>query len=107
MAKPPTPKKPKPPSLFALLAPYRGWIFLLIVLTVASSAFGLFVPRVLGKAIDAFTSGKTDLPGPLIGLIVLTLGGFIAGNLQSVVQIYASERVARDLRSRIAGIISL
>jgi ATP-binding cassette subfamily B protein len=100
------PAKPKPPSLFALLAPYRGWILLLILLTVISSALGLFVPRIIGKAIDDFTTGDHDLTGPLIALAALTLGAFIAGNLQSVVQTYASERVARDLRTRIAGIIS-
>jgi ATP-binding cassette subfamily B protein len=105
MAKP-KPAKPKGPSLFALLAPYRGWILLLILLTVISSALGLFVPRIIGKAIDGFTTGDHDLTGPLIWLTALTLGAFVAGNLQSVVQTYASERVARDLRSRIAGIIS-
>jgi ATP-binding cassette subfamily B protein len=102
----PKPAKPKPPSLFALLAPYRGWIALLILLTVISSALGLFVPRIIGKAIDRFTAGNHDLTGPVIWLSALTLGAFIAGNLQTVVQTYASERVARDLRSRIAGIIS-
>jgi ATP-binding cassette subfamily B protein len=103
----PKPARPKGPSLIALLAPYRGWIALRIVLTVISSALGLFVPRIIGKAIDGFTTGDHDLTRPLIWLAALTLGAFVAGNLQIVVQTYASEKVARDLRSRIAGIISL
>jgi ATP-binding cassette subfamily B protein len=107
MAKPPKPAKPKGPSLFGLLAPYRGWISLLVVLTVISSALGLMVPRIVGKAIDQFTAGHLDLTGALVSLTALTIGAFIAGNLQSVVQIYASEKVARDLRTRLAGVISV
>ena len=111
MAAPPRPtpraRPPKGPSLIGLLKPYRGWIILLVLLTVTSSALGLFVPRIVGSAIDAFTGGAHDLTPQVTALAALTLGGLIAGGLQVVVQVYASEKVARDLRARLAGVIAI
>jgi ATP-binding cassette subfamily B protein len=97
---------PKPPSLVTLLRPYRGWILLLVVLTVVGSALGLAVPQVIARAIDAFTAGRLDTNSTLVTLTALTLGAFVIGGLQIVVQIYASEKVARDLRTRLAEKIS-
>ena len=105
MAKPKQPK-PKMPSLWALLRPYRGWITLLVALTVISSALGLAVPAVIARAIDAFTAGRLQTGPMLTALIALTLSAFIIGAAQVVVQIYASEKVARDLRSRLADKIA-
>ncbi len=45
-----------PPGLASLLKPYRGWMALLIILTIGSSAVGLFVPQLIAHAIDAFTA---------------------------------------------------
>ena len=89
-----------------MLAPYRGWMALLVALTIGGSAVGLFVPQVIARAIDAFTAGSLDLSASLIRLAGLALGTFVFGNLQNLVQITASERVARDLRERLAAAIS-
>ena len=97
---------PSGPKLSGLLAPYRGQILVLIALTVASSALGLLVPQVIAHAIDGFTAGQFDLIATLISLMALTLGAFVLGGLQVLVQTLASERVARDLRSRLAGVIA-
>ena len=103
----PRPERPKGPSLAGLLKPYRGWIALLVALTVTASGIGLVVPRVVARAIDDFTSGRLDLSSSLIRLTALTLGVFVAGGLQAVVQTYASEKVARDLRTRLAEAVSV
>ena len=94
------------PGLGSLLAPYRGWIALLVILTLSASGLGLFVPQIISHAIDAFTAGKLDLSLALIQLTALTLAVFVAGALQVVVQTYASEKVARDLRTRLALVVS-
>jgi ATP-binding cassette subfamily B protein len=104
--KPTKPVKPKMPSLFGLLRPYRGWIVLLVVLTVVSSALGLAVPQVIAHAIDTFADGRLQIGPTVAALSALTLGGFVVGGLQVLVQIYASEKVARDLRSRLADKIA-
>lgn len=97
---------PKGPSIFPLLKPYRGWILLLILLTVAGSGLGLFVPKVTASAIDAYQGGRLDIGHVAVLLSLLTVGVFIANSGQVVVQTYASELVARDLRNRLAGVIS-
>lgn len=100
-------RKSGAPGLASLLKPYRGWMALLVVLTVGSSGLGLVVPLVIAHAIDAFKAGRLDLTASLIGLLALSVGTFVLGNLLNVVQTVASERVARDLRTRLAGAISL
>jgi ATP-binding cassette subfamily B protein len=98
---------PRPPGLASLLKPYRGWMTLLVALTVGSSALGLFVPQVIARAIDAFNAGQLDMTATLVELTALTMGTFILGMLQNVVQTVASERVGRDLRTRLASVVSL
>ncbi|MDB5439098.1 MAG: transporter ATP-binding protein [Caulobacteraceae bacterium] len=98
--------RPKGPSVFGLLKPYRPWILLLIALTVLGSGLGLFVPKITASAIDAHQAGDLDLSLVLTRLGLLTLGVFLANGGQIVVQTYASEKVARDLRTRLAGVIS-
>ncbi len=94
------------PKLSGLLAPYRWQILLLVVLTVASSAAGLFVPQVIAHAIDGFTAGQFDLTSTVAWLLALAMAALVLGSAQVVVQTVASERVARDLRTRLAGVIA-
>lgn len=79
---------------------------LLVLLTIGTSGVGLFVPQVIAHAIDAFTAGSLDLTASLTKLTAIALATFLLGNLQNLVQTIASERVARDLRTRLAGMIS-
>ena len=100
------PQRPRLPSLWPLLAPYKGQMFLMVVLTAAGNALNLAVPKVAADAIDAFTTGHLHLDASLSLLAALALGTFVFGNLQNVVQTVASERVARDLRTKLAGVVS-
>jgi ATP-binding cassette subfamily B protein len=93
------------PSLFKLLKPYKGQLLLLTIVTVAGSAVGLLVPLVVMWAIDGFNAGR-DLGGEMVALVAIALGVFVFGNLQNVVQTVASERVARDLRTKLAEKVS-
>jgi ATP-binding cassette subfamily B protein len=60
----------------------------------------------IAQAIDQFDAGQPNLTVILIGLCALAVGAFVFGNLQNFVQVYASEKVALDLRTRVAGVIS-
>ena len=106
MTRPSRSERPKGPGLAALFKPYRGWIGLLVVLTLIGNGLGLIIPQITARAIDAFTSGRLDLSSVLIALGAVTIGVFVAGGLQSAVQTYASEKVARDLRTRLAHAVS-
>ncbi|MEI9890030.1 MAG: ABC transporter ATP-binding protein [Caulobacteraceae bacterium] len=94
------------PSLGPLLRPYRGQMAAMSLLTIAASALSLFVPLVAAKVIDSVQAGHIDLTGSLAALAALALGAFLFGNLQNIVQTVASERVARDLRTQLAGVVS-
>jgi len=90
-----------------LLKPYRLLIAILVVLTIAGNALNLLVPRIMAHAIDAYTQRTFVLSAVVLQFFVVALFVFVFTYLQSVVQTYASERVARDLRTRVAAKISV
>ncbi|HWB25535.1 MAG TPA: ABC transporter ATP-binding protein [Chitinophagaceae bacterium] len=98
---------PKGPSVFSLLTPYRPLIFLLLLFALLSNGINLWLPKIIGGGIDAFNSHQFTLTPFITKFSVLTLIIFIFSYLQSVVQTYASEKVARDLRTRLAAKISV
>jgi ATP-binding cassette subfamily B protein len=102
------PKKspPQSASLLALLRPYSGWVALLIVLTIGGNALNLAIPQIISHAIDAFTAGTLNLNATLWTFGLIALGIYLLNNIQSVVQVYSSEAVARDLRTKTAAAIS-
>jgi ATP-binding cassette subfamily B protein len=101
-----TPKGPKAPSVFGLLGRYRGMIVWLVILGIAANSLTLFLPRLISRVIDAFIRGSLDLPTLVYEFGGFSLGIFLLTYAQSIVQTYASERVARDLRLEIVSKIS-
>jgi len=95
------------PSLTGLLRRYAGIIFLLIILTVIASALGLVVPKIISGAIDSYEASDFSINYLVLELTVVAILIFIFTYLQSIVQVYASERVARDMRNDIAAKISV
>src|ERR1051326_1164008 len=101
-------RKPPPAAgLLVLLKPYRGLIVLLVILTVAGNALALAVPRIIAHAVDTYTQPTFALSGVAWQFFAAALLVFVLTYLQSIVQTYASERVARDLRTRVAAKISV
>jgi ATP-binding cassette, subfamily B, bacterial len=101
------PKRPPRPSLLPLLRPYRGWIAALIGLTMLANGLNLVVPKLIANAIDAFDAGVFSPVGLVSEFFLVAAGVFVFTYLQAVVQTFASERVARDLRARLIEKISL
>src|SRR4051812_28827611 len=100
------PGKASPAGLFLLLKPYTGLILGLVVLTIAANSLNLVVPKLIARAIDSYTQQNFVLQTTIIEFFAIALFIFILSYLQSVVQTYASERVARDLRTRLVGKIA-
>lgn len=96
----------KKPSLIGLLKPYSGWIISLLLLTVFSNGLNLWLPQIISKAIDAYTAGSLQMSpimwefGIATALILILVVG------QGIVQSFASEKVARDLRQQLADKLS-
>ncbi len=96
----------KPPSVFAVLGRYRLMVTWLVLLAVAANVLTLFLPKFIAGVIDAYTQGKFDLLAFAIRFGSFSIGIFFFTYLQSIVQIFASERVARDLRMELISKIS-
>jgi ATP-binding cassette, subfamily B, bacterial len=99
-------KKPQQPGVFSLLKPYSGMVFFLILFAIVGNAFNLLLPRIIAHGIDAFTAGHFIYKTIFIQFGLASLAIFIFTYLQSIVQTYASERVAKDLRSKLSEKIS-
>ncbi|WCT13725.1 ABC transporter ATP-binding protein [Mucilaginibacter jinjuensis] len=96
----------KPPGVFSILKPYMGLVVLLLLFALLSNGINLWLPKIIAGGIDDYTK-KVFVFDTLIkkfSLAVLLI--FIFGYLQTVIQTYASERVARDLRQRLSDKIS-
>jgi ATP-binding cassette subfamily B protein len=100
------PGRPPGPSLFGLLKPYRRLILLLVVFTVLGNALNLAVPKLISYAIDSYRQQQLVLSTLIEAFAFVAAGIFIFGYLQTIAQTYASEKVARDLRTRLVTKIS-
>ena len=100
------PNQPKKPGIFSLLKPYMGLVIFLVIFAMFSNSINLLLPKIIANGIDAFTH-KQFVYKPLITEFTIAVAAiFIFTYLQSVIQTYASEKVARDLRSRLSDKIS-
>jgi len=97
---------PKPPSIFSLLGPYKWMTVALLVLALGSNGVNLVLPKITAGAIDAYTTHALDPYRVMFRFLLAIVLIFVLTYIQSIVQTYASERVARDLRTRLAGKIS-
>jgi ATP-binding cassette, subfamily B, bacterial len=97
---------PKGPGIFSLLKPYKGLIFFLILLSFISNGVNLLIPKIIARGIDAFTHKDLDMHRIVLEFISAAFIVFLLTYAMSFVQTYASEKVARDLRTRLADRIS-
>ncbi len=100
------PGKPQQPGLSALLKPYRGRISLLILFALAGNTFNLWIPKIIGEGIDSFKQGSYNQTSIIVRFAVSALFILFFSYLQSIIQTYASEKVAKDLRQTLSEKIS-
>lgn len=94
-------------SLFNLLKPYSKLVFLLLFLTILSNALNLVWPKIVSQAIDSYTNGTMNINYIIIAFLLLSASIFVFTYLQNIVQVYTSEKVAKDLRNKLINKISL
>jgi ATP-binding cassette subfamily B protein len=93
-------------SLFSLIKPYKFYIALLVLLTIVGNSLNLAVPKIISFAIDSYTKGNFILANIVFWFFLVALCIFIFTYFQSIVQTYAAERVAKDLRTKLVAKIS-
>ena len=106
-----TDDKPKQPGIFSLLKPYRGLVFLLILFALFSNSVTLWLPKIISHGIDAYirsylTHTHFNVNPTLVQFSLAVVFIFVFSYLQTILQTYTSERVARDLRTRLSDKIS-
>jgi ATP-binding cassette subfamily B protein len=89
-------------GLFSLLLPYKWPITLLVLATIIANAFNLWIPKIISAGIDSFARGSYSAHGFIFEFGAAAIGVFLFTSAQNVVQVYAAERVARDLRNKVA-----
>jgi ATP-binding cassette, subfamily B, bacterial len=102
------PKKQKPlkARLFSLLIPYRVILALLITLALLSNGINLFIPKLIAHSIDATAAGNYSLRTTVVQFLGAAFLIFLFTYFQSIVQTFASERFARDIRMQLSTKIS-
>lgn len=96
----------KQPGIMSLLKPYSGLIVLLVVFTVFSNSLNLWIPKIIANGIDAYSHQQFDYTTIITRFSIAVVLIFIFTYSQNVVQVYVSERVAKDLRNRLSDKIS-
>jgi ATP-binding cassette, subfamily B, bacterial len=104
---PPNTPTQKGPGLFSLLLPYKWLIAALVLTTLVSNGFNLWIPKIIAGGIDSFVRQGFSQNEFILEFFLVAFGVFAFTFMQNIVQTYAAERVARDLRGRVAAKLSL
>ncbi len=99
-------RKPAKPNIFRVLKPYRLMISSLIGFALLSNAANLIIPKIISHGIDDFTGGIFSYRKIILEFLTAAFIIFVFTFLQGLLQTFASERVARDLRTQLADKIS-
>lgn len=93
-------------TLFSLIPRYKLWIGGLLGLSIFGKALSLLLPRMVAGGIDSYTSGRFDLVAIALPFLAICATMLISDYILGIIQTYASERVASDLREQLAAKIS-
>jgi ATP-binding cassette subfamily B protein len=93
-------------GVFVILKPYKGLVFLLILVALLSNSVMLIIPKIISTTIDAFTSGNYVVTTLILEFSIASVIIFVLTYFQGILQTYVSERVAKDLRTQLSEKIS-
>jgi len=104
----PKEKKQKPPkaNIFKILKPYSGIISALLFFALLSNGLNLVIPKIIQFGIDDFAKGTFNMQRIITWFLMAAILIFIFSYVQSIIQTFASERVARDMRKKLSSKIS-
>jgi ATP-binding cassette subfamily B protein len=93
-------------NIFSLLKPYYGLVILLVVFTLMGNGINLVIPLLISHGIDAYGQGSLVFRTLIRNFMLATFFILIFSYLQGIVQTYASEKAARELRKELSDKIS-
>lgn len=98
--------KDKKPNIFGILKPYSGMISALLFFALLSNGLNLVIPKLIQIGIDDFSKGVWNVRKIVTWFSIAAIFIFILTYIQSIIQTFVSERVARDLRGKLSAKIS-
>jgi ATP-binding cassette subfamily B protein len=94
------------PNVLGLLKPYKRLVSVLVVMTILGNSLNLIVPKIISRTIDTYGL-QGVVPSTLaFEFLAVAFGIFCFSYFQAVVQTYASEHVAKDLRTQLVSRIA-
>ena len=96
----------KKAGLFSVLRPYSGIVIILIVMALAGSSINLLIPKIISRGIDGLSDNSFRAGPIIVEFLIAAAGIFVFTFVQGVVQTLTSERVAMDLRNKLAEKLS-
>ena len=94
------------PRITSLLKPYKGMVTLLIFFVLIGNGTNLIIPKIISYGIDSYTGGNYDFKVIVIEFLTAAFVILVFTYLQSIMQTYTAEKVARDLREKLSDKIS-
>lgn len=98
--------QPPKANIFGVLKPYKLMIGFLILFALLSNGVNLIIPKLISRGIDDFSAGNFAYERLIIQFLGAAFIILIFTFLQGLLQTYASEKVAKDLRTQLADKIS-
>jgi len=99
-------QKPLKANIFKILKPYSGMISALLFFALLSNGLNLVIPKIIQFGIDDFSKGTFNMQRIITWFLIAAILIFIFSYVQSIIQTFASERVARDMRKKLSSKIS-
>jgi ATP-binding cassette subfamily B protein len=86
------------PNLFSILKPYKAYLAVLTLVVLAANGITLWVPKIISKSIDGYFRRTMTLHTIIWEFSLAAFFIFVFTYLQSILQTYLSEKVAKDVR---------
>ena len=99
-------QKESKPNIFKVLKPYSGMISALLLFALLSNGLNLAIPKIIQFGIDDFSKGTFNMQKIITWFSVAAVLIFIFSYVQTILQTFASEQVASDMRKKLASKIS-
>ena len=93
-------------NIFKILKPYSGMISALLFFALLSNGLNLVIPKIIQFGIDDFANGTFNMQKIITWFLIAAILIFIFTYVQSIIQTFASEKVARDMRKNLSSKIS-
>lgn len=93
-------------KLFSLAKPYMWFIVGILAISLVANGLGLIIPKITATVLDTFRNPDFKLINYLGIFLLIAIAILIFEGLQSVLQTYLSEKIARNLRSDLINKIS-